>query len=74
MQLNNESQNNLFVAEYSMVSREDMQMFIERARNFMPIAEYDDHRAADAHPNGGFPLNDQEVLQMFRNALKSVIS
>lgn len=57
-----------------MVSREDMQMFIERARNFIPIAEYDDHRAADAHPNGGFPLNDQEVLQMFRNAIKSVIS
>ena len=57
-----------------VVSRETMEMFIERARNFVQIDEVDDHRAADAHPNGGFPLNDQEVLQKFRNAIKGVIS
>ena len=59
---------------FNYVSREDMEMFIEKARNFTPIEYYDDHRAAGAHPNGGFPLDDQEVVQNFRNAIKSVIS
>ena len=57
-----------------IVSREDMEKFIERARKFTKIERTDDYRAPDAHPNGGFPLNDQEVLQMFRNAIKGVIS
>ena len=51
-----------------------MEIFIERSRNFVPIEEDDDYRAPDAHPNGGFPMTDQEVTQKFRNAIKSVIS
>jgi len=51
-----------------------MMHFVEKARAFTSVDEDDDHRAADAHKNGGFPLDDQEVLQLFRNALKSVIS
>lgn len=51
-----------------------MEMFIQRARSMQPIDHSDDYRAPDAHPNGGFPLDDQEVLQMFRNAIKSVMT
>jgi len=33
-------------------------MFIERARNVLPLEFSDDYRCPSAHPNGGFPLND----------------
>lgn len=35
-----------------------MELFIERARKFVPYDFSDDHRAADAYSSGGFPLDD----------------
>ena len=48
--------------------------YIEDARNFQVIKRSDDHRCANAHKNGGFPLNDQEAINKFRQAIKTIIS
>ena len=41
---------------------------------FRPIADLrDDFRHPDAHKDGGFPLNDAEVIANYRNAMKDII-
>jgi hypothetical protein len=44
------------------------------ARNWKPIERNDDYRAPDAAKEGGFILNDPEVLAKFRSALRDLIS
>ena len=47
---------------------------LEKARKFKIIEETDDFRHQDAYKDGGTPLNDQEVINKYRMALKMLIS
>ena len=50
------------------------ELIFEMARNWKPIERNDDYRAPDAAKEGGFILNDPEVLAKFRSALRDLIS
>jgi len=43
-------------------------------KEFKIIKRRDDHRWALAYKDGGFPLNDQVIINKFRNAFKLLIS
>jgi hypothetical protein len=47
---------------------------IQAAKSWQPIQRKDDYRVADAWKDGGFPLNDHEVITNLRNALKTMLS
>lgn len=47
---------------------------LDKARNFKHLEYEDDYRHPSAWKDGGFPLDDPEVIQKFRTALKGLIS
>jgi len=47
---------------------------LDKARAFKPLEFDDDFRAADAWRDGGFALNDQEVINKYRAAFKMLIA
>jgi hypothetical protein len=51
-----------------------LENFILAAQSWQPISEKDDYRVANAWKDGGFPLNDHEVITNLRNALKTMLS
>lgn len=57
-------------ADFISPSNEVLLKFIEEARNWQPIAQYDDFRCETAWKDGGFPLNDHAQMTKLRNALK----
>ena len=61
-------------AQFTCVSNEDLLRYLEDARNWMPIALYDDFRCETAYKDGGFPLNDHAQITKLRNAIKQIIS
>ena len=46
---------------------------VEEARNLKPLDLSDDYRTPDAHKDGGFPLDDAQVIAKYRNAFKDVV-
>lgn len=50
------------------------QDYMDAARSWQPIPLSDNYRAADAWKDGGFPLNDHEVITNLRNAFKTMLS
>lgn len=47
---------------------------MKKAREFVPIDLHDDYRLKEGtHKDGGFPLDDAEVLSKYRQALKDVV-
>ena len=45
------------------------------AKNFKPHTDLtDDFRLPGAHKDGGFPLDDPEILARYRNAFKDIAS
>eukprot|EP00347_Sterkiella_histriomuscorum_P010094 403338699 len=46
---------------------------IDIAKTLKKINRSDEYRSSDAHKNGGFALNDQKVIQKYRNAGKELI-
>lgn len=46
---------------------------IEEAKNLAPLDLSDDYRTPDAHKDGGFPLDDAQVIGKYRNAFKDVV-
>ena len=52
-----------------------MHEIIETARAFRPYTDLsDDFRVAGVHKDGGFPLDDPEVVGRYRRAAKDIIS
>ena len=47
---------------------------MDKAKDFKCIEYDDDYRDPKSWKDGGFPLDDPEVIQKFRNALKGLIS
>ena len=53
---------------------EKMQAIFEMALNFKPHTDLTDNfRLPGAHKDGGFPLDDQAVLDRYRTAVKDII-
>ena len=46
---------------------------MELARNFKIVSMDDDFRPPDVYKDGGFALDDKEVLNKYRSALKDLI-
>lgn len=46
---------------------------LQLAKNWKPIDREDDWRQPDSWKDGGFPLNDPEVLGRYRTAFKDVV-
>ena len=46
---------------------------MDKAKNFKHIDYDDDYRVPSSWKDGGFPLDDPEVILKFRNALKGLI-
>jgi hypothetical protein len=49
------------------------QKIINIAKKLKPVKRSDDFRISDAHPNGGFALLDQNVINKYRNVAKEII-
>lgn len=47
--------------------------YLLEAKNFRMLQMDDDYRSPDAWKDGGFPLNDQEVINKYRKALKLIL-
>jgi hypothetical protein len=47
---------------------------LKKAREFVPIDLHDDYRLKEGtHKDGGFPLDDAEILSKYRQAFKDVV-
>ena len=53
---------------------ESKDILLDKARNFSPLNYDDDYRIEEAWRDGGFQFNDQEQIQKYRTALKTIVS
>ena len=55
------------------LKREGNNQIKKIVENLKPVNRSDDYRIKDAHPNGGFVLSDQKLLNKYRSVGKEVI-